>query len=80
MKLYDLLKYHVHSDIKDPQGYEGHIDSEGYRDHFDVVASFYKLEDAKSLMKFMDSTKHMYSWYEIHAKVDGKYTGERYSR
>ncbi|MDD4439984.1 MAG: hypothetical protein PHS04_18420 [Tissierellia bacterium] len=79
MTLYDLVKYYVHSDIKAPDGYEGHIDGEGYRDQFDLVASFYNLNDAKSFMNFMNRTKHMYSWYEIHAKVDGKYTGERYS-
>lgn len=32
MTLYDLVKYYVHSDIKASDGYEGHIDSEGYRD------------------------------------------------
>ena len=77
---YDLLLYHVHSDTKateeDYDSYTGHIDGEGYKDQFQLVASFYKLDDAISMMEFLNKKNITYNWYEVHVKKDGKYTGE----
>lgn len=82
MKLYDLLKYHVHGDTKateeDYKSYTGHIDGEGYKDQWQLLASFPHKDDAISMMNFLNRKKDHYSWYEVHVKLDGKYTGESY--